>query len=30
MIEETVRMVREHGDEPASPAELRQALGKLP
>ena len=30
MVEEAVRMVREHGAEPASPAELRQALGKLP
>ena len=26
MVEEAVRMVREHGAEPATPAEMRQAL----
>ena len=26
MVEEAVRMVREYGAEPASPAEMRQAL----
>jgi 3-keto-5-aminohexanoate cleavage enzyme len=26
LVEEAVRMVREHGAEPASPAEMRQAL----
>ena len=26
MVEEAVRMVRDHGGEPASPAEMRQAL----
>jgi uncharacterized protein (DUF849 family) len=26
MVEEAVRLVREHGAEPATPAEMRQAL----
>jgi 3-keto-5-aminohexanoate cleavage enzyme len=26
LVEEAVRMVREHGAEPATPAEMRQAL----
>ena len=26
MVEEAVRMVRYHGGEPATPAEMRQAL----
>jgi 3-keto-5-aminohexanoate cleavage enzyme len=30
MVEEAVRMVREHGAEPASAGDLRQALGQLP
>jgi 3-keto-5-aminohexanoate cleavage enzyme len=30
MVEQAVRMVRDHGAEPASAAELRQALGTLP
>ena len=30
MVEEAVRMVREHGAEPASASELRQALGNFP
>ncbi len=29
MVEEAVRMVRDHGGEPASPAEMRQALAEL-
>jgi uncharacterized protein (DUF849 family) len=29
MVEQAVRMVRDHGAEPASAAELRQALGTL-
>ena len=29
LVEEAIRMVRDHGGEPASPAEMRQALGKL-
>jgi 3-keto-5-aminohexanoate cleavage enzyme len=27
MVEEAVRMVRDHGAEPASAADMRQALG---
>jgi 3-keto-5-aminohexanoate cleavage enzyme len=30
MVEQAVRMVRDHGAEPASAAELRRALGTLP
>ena len=30
LVEEAVRMVRDHGAEPASVADMRQALGKLP
>jgi uncharacterized protein (DUF849 family) len=30
LVEEAVRIVRENGAEPASPAEMRQALAKLP
>jgi uncharacterized protein (DUF849 family) len=29
MVEEAVRMVREHGAEPASPADMRQALSEI-
>jgi uncharacterized protein (DUF849 family) len=29
LVEEAVRMVREHGAEPATPAEMRQALAAL-
>jgi 3-keto-5-aminohexanoate cleavage enzyme len=29
MVEEAIRMVREHGGEPATPAEMRQALAEL-
>jgi 3-keto-5-aminohexanoate cleavage enzyme len=29
LVEEAVRMVRDHGAEPASVAEMRQALGQL-
>lgn len=29
IVEEAVRMVREHGGEPATPAEMRQALTKM-
>ena len=28
LVEEAVRMVREHGGEPATTAEVRQALGR--
>jgi 3-keto-5-aminohexanoate cleavage enzyme len=28
LVEEAVRIVRENGAEPASPAEMRQALAK--
>jgi uncharacterized protein (DUF849 family) len=30
LVEEAVRMVRDHGAEPASVADMRQTLGKLP
>jgi uncharacterized protein (DUF849 family) len=30
MVEEAVRMVREHGAEPATATEMRQALARLP
>ncbi len=29
MVEEAIRLVREHGGEPASPAEMRQALAAM-
>jgi uncharacterized protein (DUF849 family) len=29
LVEEAVRMVRDHGAEPASPADMRQALAAL-
>jgi uncharacterized protein (DUF849 family) len=29
MVEEAVRMVRGHGGEPATPAEMRRALAEL-